>query len=658
VLNISRNNILTNLKGLENIRSVGRSITIQNNFSLVSLIQLELINGVNGDLQIFDNHSLTNLEGLHNIAYIKTGLDLATNSALQSLEGLRGITTIGTFISIYSNDALKNFNGLQNIKTIKEEGIYISYNDSITSLVGLQNITAIKGNLVIRYNNNLEQIEDLKNLTTVEGYLSVRYNYILKSLKGLQNITTLRGGAGIGGTNVLDNLNYFPNVPEMSGLSIFNNKALPDLEGLEHITAINGNLYVAGNDSLGNLNALQNVSVFKGNILTIEDNPLLKTCNNTFICDFLMENYDNPDRHPITRNANGCKEIDEILDNCTNAANDQFNTGITVYPNPSTGIFKITFNNTSQKKAVIYLNDAMGKECISPIHLQEDSTLFDFTFLPTGLYYLNFLLDESLLQITFPSVYVSYNMRIICVLLITLLTYTTKAQVDIDAGKILDALSNPTDTAYNEKYNNSNSHYLNVSVGFFNPVKFSFNLANINNVNGNPSPSLNLDYNYAANSTISLGAFANYYRVNAQYTPSIDELGTILGGILECGIEDILSGNCFTNPLNGENSTIKQRLNVLTVGGKLSLHARILPKIDTYAATYLGYSFNKRENIVETVLEEYAADLLNKSEVNVPKFVYYLNAGARIYLNKNIGIYGEFGYGNVHLGKLGLTCRL
>jgi len=254
-------------------------------------------------------------------------------------------------------------------------------------------------------------------------------------------------------------------------------------------------------------------------------------------------------------------------------------------------------------------------------------------------------------------------MRIICVLIITLLTYTAQAQVNISGDKILDALTNPTDTTFNEKYNNGNMHYLNVSVGFFNPVKFSFNLANINNVNGNPSPSLNLDYNYAVNSALSLGAFTNYYRVNAEYTPSIDELGTILGESLECvdqigGIEDILNGlDCITNQINGENSTIKQRLNVFTVGGKLSLHTRVLSKVDTYGAAYLGYSFNKRKNIVETVLEDYAADLLNKSSVNVPKFVYYVNAGARIYVNKNIGVYGEFGYGNIHLGKLGLTYR-
>ncbi len=266
-------------------------------------------------------------------------------------------------------------------------------------------------------------------------------------------------------------------------------------------------------------------------------------------------------------------------------------------------------------------------------------------------------------NITFPWLSVSFNMRIICVLLMTLFAYSLQAQVNIDGAQLVDALTNPSDTAYNEKYNNKHTHYINLSAGFFNPVKFSFSLANINSIDGNPSPSLNLDYNYSVNSNLSLGAFANYYRVNAQYTPSIDELGTILGESAECinqigSLEDILNGlDCISNQISGENTTIKQRLNVVTLGGKLSLHKRILPKIDTYAAGYLGYSFNQRETLVESVLEDYAAELLNKSSVEVPSFMYFVNAGARIYINKNVGVYGEFGYGNIHLARLGVTYR-
>jgi len=44
--------------------------------------------------------------------------------------------------------------------------------------------------------------------------------------------------------------------------------------------------------------------------------------------------------------------------------------------------------------------------------------------------------------------------------------------------------------------------------------------------------------------------------------------------------------------------------------------------------------------------------------VEVPKIVYYASAGVRYYLTPNWGIYGEFGYSNVHLLHLGTTYRL
>jgi len=254
------------------------------------------------------------------------------------------------------------------------------------------------------------------------------------------------------------------------------------------------------------------------------------------------------------------------------------------------------------------------------------------------------------------------NIKSLICLLCTIITLNLQAQLNIDGAKIVDALTNPTDTAYNENYNNRNTHYFNLSMGFFNPVDFALSIANVNSVNGDPSPSINLDYNYGVSSTISLGAFASYYRVNAQYKPTIGELETILDQSLVCSDEidnigDILDViGCINEQVNNR-TTIEERLNVFSIGGKISAHKRLLPNIDTYAATYLGVSFNNRESIVESVIEEYAADLLERSSIEVPKFMYFVNAGARYYINDNIGIYGEVGYGNVHLAKLGVTYR-
>jgi len=253
-------------------------------------------------------------------------------------------------------------------------------------------------------------------------------------------------------------------------------------------------------------------------------------------------------------------------------------------------------------------------------------------------------------------------MRVVIFIFCSIIGFGLQAQVKIDGEKLLNAINSPADTVYNKHYNNRNTHYVNLSMGFFNPVDFAFSLANVNSVSGSPSPSLNLDYNYSINSNISVGVFTNFYRVNAQYTPKLKELEKILDESLVCtdeidGIGDILDAvSCISDQVN-EEITIEERLNVFALGGKASVHKRLIPKLDTYAATYLGFSFNNRESIVESVLEEYTADLLERSSVEVPKFMYYINAGARYYLSSNLGIYGEFGYGNIHLAKLGFTYR-
>jgi len=67
----------------------------------------------------------------------------------------------------------------------------------------------------------------------------------------------------------------------------------------------------------------------------------------------------------------------------------------------------------------------------------------------------------------------------------------------------------------------------------------------------------------------------------------------------------------------------------------------------------LGYSFNRRETITESLLEEVSQIL--KLNVGVPTIVYFTSAGVRYSLSKKYALFGEVGYGNSHLFTLGLT---
>lgn len=204
-------------------------------------------------------------------------------------------------------------------------------------------------------------------------------------------------------------------------------------------------------------------------------------------------------------------------------------------------------------------------------------------------------------------------------------------------------------------YHSKGDQNINIGVGLINPTDFAFNLIGGGSGTGSPSPSFNLSYDYGLTQAISIGAFFNYYRVDAQNDYTLDDLTDIVNDplcALKCnspfpvpGLEDCIC----------EGGSIKERNNVFTFGGKLSYHIYKLEKLDTYVSTYLGYSINRRKTITESAI----GSLLNEfdSEVSIPTIVYYVSAGARYFIIPNIAVFGEFGYGNTHLLQLGLTYR-
>jgi len=196
---------------------------------------------------------------------------------------------------------------------------------------------------------------------------------------------------------------------------------------------------------------------------------------------------------------------------------------------------------------------------------------------------------------------------------------------------------------------------LNISVGLLNMNDFTFSLFQANG-KGNPSPSFNLSYEYGLLKNIRIAGFTSFYRVESSNSYSINSLVDQISSI---DINDFGSAvnqiQCILNPESCKTS-VKERVSVFTIGGKLSLHKPFVEGIDTYASTYLGYSFNRRKTVTEQALDVAVEQLgLN---TDIPTIVYYASAGARYFITPKIGIFGEYGLGNVHLLKLGATYKL
>jgi len=141
------------------------------------------------------------------------------------------------------------------------------------------------------------------------------------------------------------------------------------------------------------------------------------------------------------------------------------------------------------------------------------------------------------------------------------------------------------------------------------------------------SKSANINYQYAVHRKVLIGAFFSYYRVNADYNTSLDQIADSFEDItlddLISNFDCIVLGNCAT--------TISERVSVYTIGGKLSYTKNIVSDLETYMSGYLGYSFNRRRTITEAALNILSTEL--DLGVNVPTIIYFSSVGLRYYFS-------------------------
>jgi len=190
---------------------------------------------------------------------------------------------------------------------------------------------------------------------------------------------------------------------------------------------------------------------------------------------------------------------------------------------------------------------------------------------------------------------------------------------------------------------------LSLYGGFVNPAPFTFSIFSLSG-QGSPSPSLNINYQHAVSNKFLIGPFMSYYKVNASITNSIDDFADLfdepdLSSIIE-NLDCVILGNCG-------QTTIGERINVLTLGAKMAYVKNFSKDIESYFSMSIGYSFNRRQIITETLFDE-VSELL-KLNVGVPTIVYFTSAGVRYAFSNKYAMFGEIGYGNSHLVTLGLT---
>lgn len=158
------NKALKNLKGLENLKYVGKFL-----FS-------------------YQNTSLTSLIGLNNLKVLDGTLLISNNNSLENLKNLDSLEFIGGYVALFENESLKSLNGLENLSAFG--ALWLGQNHSLKNLDGLENLTSLNGLLGLFENDSLTNLSGLINLNSINGELHVYGNKSLRSLKGLENVSS------------------------------------------------------------------------------------------------------------------------------------------------------------------------------------------------------------------------------------------------------------------------------------------------------------------------------------------------------------------------------------------------------------------------------------------------------------------------------------
>lgn len=244
---------LKNLHGLHNLTTVEGWAKISDNSSLESLDGLSLPQDSHIHLTIEDNPSLLNLRGLENV-YSLGYVDISSNASLVNFEGLNQLTTLYD-LRVALNGAQTSFEGLGNLRNV---GTFEIVGLNISNFDGLNRLESISSLLL--YSSN--KVSDFKSLpATVTSTLDIMGSSI-RSLEGLK-LTDQLINLFLRDNYELSNIRALSSLKKITRrFSIEGNSYLPSLAGLENLSlvGIEGNfgykMEIRNNDYLADFCAL------------------------------------------------------------------------------------------------------------------------------------------------------------------------------------------------------------------------------------------------------------------------------------------------------------------------------------------------------------------------------------------------------------------
>ena len=390
---------ITNLAGLSNLVSICGTLDISKNPLLPNLYGLENLTNL-GRLDIFNNPLLTNLEGLNNLNSVENLLDIEYNDMLVNLQGLGNLNSANV-LYLSNNNSLINLEGLGNLNLTG--GLSIDQSPLFTTLSGLNLLNSHMEAVSIFYNPSLENIDALLSLTSA-NFVQIALNDILDNLNGLSNLATVTSMIGIEGPNLTDldglqnltsvgemqipggnilNINGLSNLQHAETLWLTDFNYLENLSGLENLTSLK-NLGLAGCPLLNSIDALENVVFLDYDpevdpdlpYVNIVNNPLLGECSIAPLCNKITD----PEFVFFAGgNAIGCESVEAVIAACNLGVTEVNLNSIKIFPNPSNSIVNISGSDITQIK----IFDLLGRKVMDA---QVENNSFNVETLAAGRY--------------------------------------------------------------------------------------------------------------------------------------------------------------------------------------------------------------------------------------------------------------------------------
>ncbi len=436
------NNSLVSVHGVENITRA--TIRFNNNPSLTNMGNFSSLTNFtpSGILpttpSIDNNNSLTelgNLSALQNFG--NHSFSIKDNNNLSSIIFFGGAiddTTISSFVlennpnlsqcainavcslldSNNTNITISN-NGTNcnSIAEVEEEcnsgpdclqgGVDFPSQSSINQFaVDFPNCTIINGNVSI-FTSDPNDLSAFNNIEVINGNLSISETSLTNELDIFPNLEIVTGNISISGMDEITSISGFNSLISVGSsqgsanssefipaLNINFNNNLQSITGFNSLENVNDVLRIAFNSELTNISGFESLDATSLDLLIIQNNANLATCNIDFICDFLVSNSSNT---TVFGNATGCSSVAEIIASCTLSNFDFLTSDVSIYPNPFSNQLTIQlpeFAGTSK----VSLVDVSGRVLVQQdiLHVGQITGLDE---LAKGLYFVKITSEDG-----------------------------------------------------------------------------------------------------------------------------------------------------------------------------------------------------------------------------------------------------------------------